>query len=70
MRFNIEPPVARAAAGAFTVKVGDVYPAKGGARRKIAMWIVLSMSPSNRMVHMVGLNEEGEITYELQDGII
>lgn len=32
MKFNIEPPVAESAN--FQARVGDVYPAKGGARYK------------------------------------
>lgn len=49
------------------VRVGDVYPAKGGARRKIAMWVVLNIH--NGMVHLVGLNEEGVMTSTTSYGV-
>ena len=45
------------------VQVGDIYPAKGGAKTRF--WIVLAISYrghlQGEMVHMIGLNSEGEI---------
>ena len=64
MKFNIQQPINdRMINGG--VRIGDVYPAKGGARRRIALWVVLSITGtdhSGQMVHLLGLNEEGEIT--------
>lgn len=45
------------------VQVGDIYPAKGGAKTRY--WIVLALSGresfQGEMVHMIGLNAEGDI---------
>lgn len=42
-------------------RVGDVFPAKGGARHKIAMWVVVAINESGATV-LIGLNDKGEIT--------
>lgn len=38
-----------------------MFPAKGGARYKIAMWVVIAITESGGTV-LLGLNERGEVT--------
>lgn len=42
-------------------RVGDVFPAKGGARKRIAMWVVIAINENGSTV-LLGLNDQGEVT--------
>lgn len=57
MKFNISREVPCCG----PVRVGDVFPAKGGARKKIAMWVVLAINENGATV-LLGLNDAGEVT--------
>lgn len=52
-----------------SVRVGNVYPAKGGARAKIAMWVVIGVDEGSQRVHLVGLNDIGEMRSTCSYGI-
>lgn len=57
MKFNI----AREVPCIGPVRVGDVFPAKGGARYKISMWVVIAVNEKGATV-LLGLNDNGEVT--------
>lgn len=57
MKFNI----ARDVPCVGPVRVGDVFPAKGGARYKISVWVVIAINENGGTV-LLGLNDKGEVT--------
>lgn len=65
MKFNIDDMGKVRQIG--EVQIGDVYPAKGGSRQKIAMWVVVGIR--GNMCHLIGLNNEGEISSTSSYGI-
>lgn len=58
MKFNIQPAMKDFYG---PVRVGDVFPAKGGARVRIAMWVVLAVNETGGTV-LIGLNDKGEVS--------
>lgn len=58
MRFNIAKDVPCFG----PPRIGDVFPAKGGARRKIACWVVLAINPETGATILIGLNDKGDVT--------
>lgn len=54
------------------VRVGNVYPAKGAARKRIAMWVVIAINETRmggQSAHLIGLNDDGVITSTTSYGV-
>lgn len=64
MKFTIPQPAPRPAIDT-TVRVGNVYPCKGGG--KTHYWIVISIS--DRTVNLLGINSDGVITSTANYGL-
>ncbi len=63
MKFNVENIPAELMEDA--PRVGDVYPAKGGA--VTSAWIVMAVRNNN--AHLIGVNKEGQITSTTSYGV-
>lgn len=58
MKFTVDPNLKQLCEP--TVRVGDVFQAKGGCRKNIAMWVVAGVRDG--YCSMLGLNQAGEIS--------